>query len=70
MERVKASFQRGRLAAGFCEERGPVSEALGIPVIILDKWRKAWRFLGVLPTSSRLPGDGWFECRRAQWLLP
>ena len=31
----------------------PISAELGIPIVTLYNWRKAWRLEGVLPTSSR-----------------
>ena len=60
-----------------------ISEELGIHVITLYKWRKAWRLQGeVVPASEKDPelechrqvhggaGDRWPQCHRAQRLLP
>ena len=47
-----------------------ISEELGIHVMTLNKWRKAWRLQGALPTSSRWYWRDWTQRHRAQRLLP
>ena len=57
-EAVKADVRR-RMSPPHRQNVARISEELGIHVITLYKWRKAWRLQGeVVPASEKVP-DGW-----------
>jgi len=57
-EAVKAGVRR-RIGPPHHQSLSEISQQLGIHVITLYKWRKAWRLQGeVLPASQKDP-DGW-----------
>jgi len=57
-EAVKADVRR-RMGPPQRQSVAEISQQLGIPVITLYKWRKAWRLQGeVVPASQKDP-EGW-----------
>ena len=57
-ESVKADFRR-RMSPPHRQSVARISEELGIHVVTLYNWRKAWRLQGtVVPASEREP-EGW-----------
>ena len=57
-EAVKADVRR-RMSPPQCQSVARISEELGIHVMNLYEWRKAWRFQGeVVPASEKEP-EGW-----------
>jgi transposase len=82
-EAVKADVRR-RMSPPHRQSVARISEELGIHVVTLYNWRKAWRLQGeVVPASEKEPegwsacrqvhggaGERWPECHRTQRLLP
>ena len=57
-EAVKADVRK-RMSPPQCQRVVGISEELGIFVMTLHKWRKAWRLQGeVVPASEKEP-EGW-----------
>lgn len=57
-EAVKADVRR-RMSPPHRQSVGEIAKELGIHVITLYKWRKAWRLQGeVVPASQKEP-EGW-----------
>jgi len=55
---VKAD-ERRRMSPPHCQSVAEIAQELGIQVITLYKWRKAWRLQGeVVPATQRDP-EGW-----------
>jgi len=64
-EPVKADVRR-RMGPPHHQSLAEYSQELGIDVITLYKWRKAWRFQGEVEPASQKEPRGMGPCRQVQ----
>jgi transposase-like protein len=65
-EAVKADVRR-RMSPPHRQSVTEIAQELGIHVITLYKWRKAWRLQGEVVPASQTAPEGWGEQRPLVW---